>query len=264
MREQLHAAVVEHQTATQENKKKLDQKKKELEGKNEPDNSKFDERQKEINDEADNYTNNKTRLTTDIDRLSAKHEKLQKEKLDYDNGIKQVEDDWGFAKKLRGDTGVGLSRYVLAVMFGQVIAEANRMLEKVHGGRYRLLRTSDRGAGNKRGLELKVHDNRSPDKEGRSVAMLSGGEKFLVSLALSIGMSTIAQTAGVQIEALFIDEGFGTLDEKSIGDAMDVLDSVRKSSGTIGIISHVAVLEENIATQVEVIKKSEGSHIRLL
>lgn len=264
VREQLHAAVVEHQTATQENKKKLDQKKKELEGKNEPDNSKFDERQKEINDEADNYTNNKTRLTTDIDRLSAKHEKLRKEKLDYDNGIKRVEDDWGFAKKLRGDTGVGLSRYVLAVMFGQVIAEANRMLEKVHGGRYRLLRTSDRGAGNKRGLELKVHDNRSPDKEGRSVAMLSGGEKFLVSLALSIGMSTIAQTAGVQIEALFIDEGFGTLDEKSIGDAMDVLDSVRRSSGTIGIISHVSVLEENIATQVEVIKKNEGSHIRLL
>ncbi|MBP5553748.1 MAG: hypothetical protein J6X94_02645, partial [Lachnospiraceae bacterium] len=69
---------------------------------------------------------------------------------------------------------------------------------------------------------------------------------------------------GIQMDALFVDEGFGTLDEKSIGDAMDVLDSVRKSSGTIGIISHVAVLEENIATQVEVIKKNEGSQIRIL
>lgn len=263
-REALHSAVVKHTTETQENSKKLKHKQNELEGQKEPDHSKFEERQKEINSEADNYANTKTRLTTDIDRLSSKYEKLCKEKREYDSGIKQAVDDWGFAKRLRGDTGVGLSRYVLAVMFGQVIAEANRMLEKVHGGRYRLLRTSERGVGNKRGLELKVHDNRSPGKEGRSVAMLSGGEKFLVSLALSIGMSTIAQTAGVQIEALFIDEGFGTLDEKSIGDAMDVLDSVRKSSGTIGIISHVAVLEENIATQVEVIKKSEGSHIRLL
>ena len=263
-REKLHSAVVEHKTATQENGTKLGQKQKELEGKQEPDSTKFEERQKEIQDEANNYTNNNARLNSEIERLSKKYEKLSSEKLDYDKGIKEVEDDWGFAKKLRGDTGVGLSRYVLAVMFGQVIAEANRMLEKVHCGRYRLLRTSDKGAGNKRGLELKVHDNRSPEKEGRSVAMLSGGEKFLVSLALSIGMSTIAQTAGVQIEALFIDEGFGTLDEKSIGDAMDVLDSVRKSSGTIGIISHVAVLEENIATQVEVIKKNEGSHILLL
>lgn len=264
VREQLHSDVVEHKRATEDNKKNLEKKQKELKGKSEPDKSKFEERQNKINEEAKNYSETIARLDEKIKRLSPKHERLSKEKLEYDNGIKQVEDDWGFAKKLRGDTGVGLSRYVLAVMFGQVIAEANRMLEKVHGGRYRLLRTSDRGAGNKRGLELKVHDNRSPDKEGRSVAMLSGGEKFLVSLALSIGMSTIAQTAGVQIEALFIDEGFGTLDEKSIGDAMDVLDSVRRSSGTIGIISHVSVLEENIATQVEVIKKNEGSHIRLL
>ena len=93
-----------------------------------------------------------------------------------------------------------------------------------------MFRSDDKGAGNKRGLELKVHDNRSPEREGRSVAMLSGGEKFLVSLSLSIGMSTIAQKSGVQIEALFIDEGFGTLDDGSIHDAMDVLDSVCKES----------------------------------
>ena len=116
-----------------------------------------------------------------------------------------------FAKKLRGDSGIGLQRYVLAILFQQVIGEANRMLGKVHGGRYHLYRSDDKGKGNKRGLELKVYDNRRPDTEGRSVSMLSGGEKFLVSLALSIGMSTVAQKGGVQIEALFIDEGFGTL-----------------------------------------------------
>lgn len=112
-----------------------------------------------------------------------------------------------------------------------------------------------------RGLELKVYDNRSPDTEGRSVAMLSGGEKFLVSLSLSIGMSTVAQKTGVQIEALFIDEGFGTLDDSSIHDAMDILESVRRSSGMIGIIIHVQLLENNIPTHLEVIKANGGSTI---
>lgn len=84
---------------------------------------------------------------------------------------------------------------------------------------------------------MKVYDNRSPDTEGRSVAMLSGGEKLLLSLPLSIGMSTVAQKTGVQIEALFIDEGFGTLDDSSIHDAMDILESVPRSSGMIGSAS---------------------------
>ena len=92
--------------------------------------------------------------------------------------------------------------------------------------------------------------------------MLSGGEKFLVSLSLSIGLSTVAQKSGVQIEALFIDEGFGTLDDSSIQDAMDVLESVRRFSGVIGIISHVQLLESNIPTHLEVIKSSSGSTIK--
>ncbi len=137
------------------------------------------------------------------------------------------------------------------------------MLSKVHGGRYQLFRTDDKGSGNKKGLELKVYDRRSPDdKTGRSVRMLSGGEKFLVSLSLSIGMSTIAQKAGMRIDSLFIDEGFGTLDETSINDAMEILECVRKNSGVIGIISHVKLLEENIATQIEVVKTDNGNYIK--
>ena len=186
---------------------------------------------------------------------------LQKKWAHFDAEIQEAEDDLAFARKLRGDTGLGLQRYVLAIMFNQVIGEANRMLEKVHGGRYHLYRSDEKGAGNKRGLELKVHDNRSPDTEGRSVAMLSGGEKFLVSLSLSIGMSTVAQKTGVQIEALFIDEGFGTLDDGSIADAMDILESVRRSSGMIGIISHVRLLESNIPTHLAVKKTNAGSTI---
>lgn len=105
--------------------------------------------------------------------------------------------------------------------------------------------------------------------EGGVVIEVSPGDQFfilickliLVSLSLSIGMSTVAQKTGVQIEALFIDEGFGTLDDSSIHDAMDILESVRRSSGMIGIISHVQLLENNIPTHLEVIKANGGSTI---
>lgn len=228
-----------------------------------PDSSQFDARQQEIQVQRDSFAGTEVQLKTDIDRLTQKQTALAGKQAHFDRHCQQYTDDLEFAKKLRGDSGIGLQRYVLAILFQQVIGEANRMLGKVHGGRYHLYRSDDKGKGNKRGLELKVYDNRRPDTEGRSVSMLSGGEKFLVSLALSIGMSTVAQKGGVQIEALFIDEGFGTLDDSSIHDAMEVLESVRRSSGMIGIISHVQLLESNIPTHLEVVKSGSGSYLQM-
>lgn len=262
-RQEMHAAIVGYETECKTNRDRLSEKSLELEGKTEPDEAGFDEREKAITDEADKYNREDEALGRTVERLSEKLRINEEKWKHYKENIGQAESDLAFARKLRGDTGIGIRRYVLAVMFNQVIGEANRMLENVHGGRYRLFRTDDNSTGRKRGLELKVHDSRTPEKEGRSVSMLSGGEKFLVSLALSIGMSTVAQKTGVQIEALFIDEGFGTLDDKSIGDAMSVLDSVRRTSGTIGIISHVQLLEANIPTHLEVIKEESGSRIAL-
>ena len=93
------------------------------------------------------------------------------------------------------------------------------------------------------------------------VLTIAGNHDSAERLALSIGMSTVAQKTGVQIEALFIDEGFGTLDDSSIHDAMAILESVRRSSDMIGIISHVQLLENNIPTHLEVIKANGGSTI---
>ena len=260
-RQEMHGRIVSYETDCKSKNEELAKKKKELDGLNEPDESTFEDREKEIKSEEEEFNRQDATLLDKIDKLLNKQQLLEEKWKHYKENISQAENDLAFARKLRGDTGIGLQRYVLAIMFNQVIGEANRMLENVHGGRYRLFRTDDKGAGNKRGLELKVHDNRSPEYEGRSVHMLSGGEKFLVSLALSIGMSTIAQKTGVQIEALFIDEGFGTLDDNSIKDAMNVLESVRKTSGTIGIISHVQLLESNITTHLEVVKQDSGSKI---
>lgn len=260
-RKKLHTEWVEYQRDVQNLTEEIQQKQQELFGVEEPDTGEFEARQAEISAQTRAFTRRDSELQTQIQRLTKKQEELTKKWVHFDGAIREAEDDLAFAKKLRGDSGMGLQRYVLAIMFNQIIGEANRMLSKVHGGRYHLYRTDEKGMGNKRGLELKVHDNRSPDTEGRSVGMLSGGEKFLVSLSLSIGMSTVAQRGGIQIDALFIDEGFGTLDDSSIHDAMDILEHVRKGSGLIGIISHVRLLESNIPTHLEVVKTGAGSKI---
>ena len=201
-------------------------------------------------------------LSETIRRLSQKAEKLAQAGEGLEEKLLEAEQDLAFAKKLRGDAGTGLQRYVLGILFSSVIAAANRMLSMVHGGRYRLFRSDEKAQGsNKRGLELKVYDKNSEEHEGRFVSTLSGGEKFLTSLALSIGMSTIAQKSGIRIEALFIDEGFGSLDEDSITDAMQILDSIQQANGLVGIISHVQLLQERIPTKLCVEETEKGSHI---
>ena len=197
-----------------------------------------------------------------IRRLSQKAEKLALAGEGLEEKLLEAEQDLAFAKKLRGDAGTGLQRYVLGILFSSVIAAANRMLSMVHGGRYRLFRSDEKAQGsNKRGLELKVYDKNSEEHAGRFVSTLSGGEKFLASLALSIGMSTIAQKSGIRIEALFIDEGFGSLDEDSITDAMQILGSIQQANGLVGIISHVQLLQERIPTKLRVEETEKGSHI---
>lgn len=234
----------------------------ELKDLNEPDEEKCHEILKESNRAKEEYIKNKTKLTQEIERLEKKIKLLNKEGEGIEEKIREADEDFVFAKKLRGDSGTGLQRYVLGIMFSSVVTAANRMLEMVHGGRYRLYRSDDKAQGtNKRGLELKVFDKNSEDHDGRFVSTLSGGEKFLASLALSIGMSTVAQKSGIRIEALFIDEGFGSLDDDSIGDAMNVLNSIQEANGLVGIISHVQILQDRIPMKLRVEEDMRGSHI---
>ena len=208
------------------------------------------------------YTAKSSVLDNEIKRLIKKQEYLLAQGDGIEDKIRQADEDMQFAKKLRGDTGTSLQRYVLGIMFSSVVSAANKMLEMVHGGRYRLFRTDDMAQNTKkRGLELKVYDKYSEDHEGRFVSTLSGGEKFLASLALSIGMSTVAQKSGIKIEALFIDEGFGSLDEDSIVDAMNILNSIQEANGLVGIISHVQLLQDRIPTKLKVEEVDKGSKI---
>lgn len=240
----------------------LEELKKELEGKEEPDEEECLRKIKEATDAKSDYAEKKGILNSNKERLEAKLSEIEAESHGIEERYHQAEEDCIFAKSVRGDAGTGLQRYVLGIMFSSVIAAANKMLATVHGGRYHLYRSDEKNQGsNKRGLELKVTDSRSLDHEGRFVNTLSGGEKFLVSLSLAIGLSAIAKKSGIKIEALFIDEGFGSLDEESISDAMNVLNSIGEANGIVGIISHVQLLQDRIPTKLQVEKNASGSHI---
>lgn len=176
----------------------------------------------------------------------------------------KVDGDLDFANRLRGRNGVGLQRYVLGVMLTSVTSAANELLRNVCSGRYRLYRTDEiAGSGRKGGLELEVYDSHTNAR--RSVTTLSGGEKFLVALSLAIGLSTVvqAQGGGIRLEAMFIDEGFGSLDRDAVNDALDVLEGIRRSSGVVGIISHVEQLTEVIPTRLEVKRGRKGSFCQI-
>lgn len=237
----------------------------ELSGFEEPNEQQCREKQSDVLEAKSKYAEQRGILKDQITRLKAKAENLKSEGDGIDEQLREAEEDYNFAKKLRGDAGTGLRRYVLGIRFSSVVAAANKMLEMVHGGRYRLYRSDEKAQGsNKRGLELKVKDSHSEEHEGRFVSTLSGGEKFLTSLALSIGMSLIAQRSGIQMEALFIDEGFGTLDDDSIGDAMDILNSIQEAHGLVGIISHVQLLQDRIPSKLKVEitdDPKKGSHL---
>jgi exonuclease SbcC len=159
---------------------------------------------------------------------------------------------------------ISLQRFVLGVLLDDVLIEASQRLIKMSKGRYRLLRNNDRAKGNRAsGLELLIEDNYTGIT--RSAATLSGGESFLAALALALGLSDVVQAyaGGIQLDALFIDEGFGSLDQEALDLAIDTLMELQSSGKMIGIISHVTELKAQMALQVEIISSPNGSTLRL-
>lgn len=166
---------------------------------------------------------------------------------------------------VRGTTGNGkitLEQYIQAAGFDGIIAAANRRLLPMSNGQYELYRQEDSlGRKSNTFLDLEVQDNYTGHR--RPVGNLSGGESFKASLSLALGLSDTVSSnlGGIQMDALFVDEGFGTLDRKSIDSAMEILISLTGSNKLVGIISHREELMENIPQQIKVRKTKEGSRI---
>ncbi|MFN8196200.1 MAG: SMC family ATPase [Nocardioidaceae bacterium] len=158
-----------------------------------------------------------------------------------------------------------LSAYVLAHRLAQVVAAANARLATMSDRRYTLEHTGRKGAGETRGgLSLLVRDDWSG--EARDPATLSGGETFVVSLALALGLADVIihEVGRADLETLFVDEGFGSLDADTLDDVMDTLDSLRDGGRVVGVVSHVAEMQDRIPTQLAVRKRRRGSTLALV
>lgn len=159
---------------------------------------------------------------------------------------------------------ITFEQYIQAAGFDNIIAAANRRLLPMSDGQFELFRVQE--AGNKRSkasLDLEVQDNFTGQR--RPVGNLSGGESFKASLSLALGLSDTVSgdLGGVQMDVLFVDEGFGTLDRKSIENALDILLSLSGANKLVGIISHREELVENIPQQIRVRKSKNGSSIEI-
>jgi DNA repair protein SbcC/Rad50 len=155
-----------------------------------------------------------------------------------------------------------LSAYVLATRLDQVVDAANERLAHMRDQRYLLQRTGRASRrGSQAGLALEVLDQWTG--EARDPATLSGGETFVVSLSLALGLADVVtqEAGGTEIETLFVDEGFGTLDADTLDDVMDRLDGLRAGGRTVGVVSHVTELRTRIPTQVHVEKRRDGSTV---
>lgn len=157
---------------------------------------------------------------------------------------------------------VSLERYVLQAYFQDVLVAANVQLERLTNGRYQFeLATESHGAGTKwSGLEVNVYDDNAG--RTRSARTLSGGESFMASLALALALCQIVQeqSGGIKIDALFIDEGFGSLDQQALADALHALQEL-EDHRMIGIISHITELEEQIPDQLIVQSRNGRSFV---
>lgn len=193
-------------------------------------------------------------------RKNISNRKLSLEKYRKENTIcKRLYD------LVKGQTAKGkitLEQYIQAAGFDNIIMAANRRLLPMSDGQYELYRQEESlGKKSNTFLDLEVLDNFTGHR--RPVGNLSGGESFKASLSLALGLSDTVSSnlGGIQMDALFVDEGFGTLDRKSIENAMDILINLSGTNKLVGIISHREELKDNIAQQIKVTKTKYGSQI---
>lgn len=199
----------------------------------------------------------------DIHRLSEEHRRLAGALADQEARSELLSD---VANRCQGKTApyISLQRWVLSAYLAEICAYANQRLDLMTSGRYQLRLTDAGGRGGRNaGLNLRVRD--AFTGEEREVTSLSGGETFQASLALALGVADTVQahSGGVHLDALFVDEGFGSLDPDNLQLAMDELDRLREGGRLIGVISHVAALRERIRSGLEVIASDQGSTLRV-
>ncbi len=195
------------------------------------------------------------------------NQKILSEIQKYSNEMEKTEKEYYFVKslsdtingKITGKDKVMLETYIQMNYFERIISKANIRFMIMSNGQYELKRKVDaENRQSQSGLELNVIDHYNGSE--RSIKTLSGGEAFKAALSLALGLSDEIQSCagGIQIDAMFIDEGFGSLDEESLNQAINVLHNLTEGDRMIGIISHVSEIKERIEKQIIVKKAITG------
>lgn len=175
------------------------------------------------------------------------------------------------AAAARGDTlggyehQVDLVSYVLGAEFERILRSASLHLDRMSEGRYGMVFSNHRAKGSRSGGGLNLEITDTWTGEPREASSLSGGESFLASLSLALGLAEVVQAnnGGIELDTLFIDEGFGTLDAETLDMVMGTIESLRDSGRTIGLISHVEEMKNRIPAQIVVEKGQNGSSVRV-
>jgi len=165
----------------------------------------------------------------------------------------------------RNEYRMSLQRFVLTTLLDDVLIAASMRLKAMSKGRYQLLRGTDPEERHSLGgLELSVED--AYTGQTRPVATLSGGEGFLAALSLALGLADVVQAyaGGIRLDTMFIDEGFGGLDQGALDLAIDTLMELQESGRLVGVISHVPELKERIDVQLQVKFRRTGSKVEFL
>lgn len=220
---------------------------------------------RQARDEADGHR-------ADRERLLENHLAARDRAARARQALQRTESAWRRIDRLAelavGASGEGgklsFDRYVMGTIFRQVLDMANRRLDVMTGGRFQLLHSTDAGRKNAvAGLEIDVLDVATGKRRG--CGSFSGGESFMVSLALALGLSDVVQShaGGRRLDTLFIDEGFGSLDDGSLDSVIAVLQQLTEGNRLVGIISHVDKLEESIPQKLRVRSTPAGSTLSL-
>ncbi len=231
----------------------------------------------DLNDKVLHYRQTKQQLLAEKEQVVARlaaNRTAQQGIAEQSERLKQKESEYGAVKALADTLGgtlsgkekITLETYVQMSYFDRIVARANVRFMAMSSGQYELVRSvSAANKSSKSGLDLDVIDHYNGSV--RSVKTLSGGESFKASLALALGLSDEVQSAagGIKLDTMFVDEGFGTLDDESLSKAIDTLLRLADEDRLIGIISHVSDLKEKIDRKIVVSKdRSGGSRAELV
>ena len=238
----------------------------ELTGINQPDLEQEREKLQSFENEVSNFIEKMAVLTTRLDNNKKLYKKIHDDYLELLDSSKDIREIIEFSDVVNGKTESrkSLETYVQGYYLDLILVAGTKRLLQMTNDRYRFIRREEKSkGGGLQGLEIEIHDIYL--NSTRIISSLSGGELFLASLALALGLAEVIQneSGGISLETIFIDEGFGSLDAETLDTALTTLIDLQSYGRNIGIISHVSELKERIRPKIEVYAQENYAKVKM-